>query len=41
MKQSAADALKVASKWAIPKAAEATGDLIYNKIVDKKYKALE
>ena len=29
-KQSASDALKTASKWAIQKTAEATGDLIGN-----------
>ena len=34
-KQSAADAFKTASKRAIQKAAEATGDLTGNKITDK------
>ena len=34
-KQSAADALKTVSKRAIQKTAEATGDLIGNKIADK------
>ena len=34
-KQSAADALKTVSKRAIQKIAEATGDLIGNKIADK------
>ena len=34
-KKSAADAVKTASKRAIRKTAEATGDLIGNKIVDK------
>ena len=34
-KQSAADALKTSSKRAIPKRAEANGDLIGNKIADK------
>ena len=35
LKQSATDALKTTSKRAIQKTAEATGDLIGNKIVDK------
>ena len=35
MKQSAADAFKTASKKAIDKKGEATGDLLGNKIVDK------
>ena len=34
-KTSTADAIKTASKRAIPKTAEATGDLISNKIADK------
>ena len=34
-KKSATDAIKTASKRAIQKAAEATGDLVGNKIVDK------
>ena len=34
-KQSATDAIKTASKWAIQKIEEATGDLIGNKIADK------
>ena len=34
-KQSATDALKIASKGAIQKAAETTGDSIENKIADK------
>ena len=34
-KKSAADAIKTASKRAIKKAAEATGDLVGNKIADK------
>ena len=34
-KKSTADAIKTASKRAIPKTAEATGDLISNKIADK------
>ena len=34
-KKSTADAIKTASKKAIPKAAEATGDLIGNKTADK------
>ena len=34
-KKSTADAIKTASKRAIPKTAEATGDLIGNKIPDK------
>ena len=34
-KKSAADAFKIASKRAIQKTAEATGDLIGNKIADK------
>ena len=34
-KQSATDALKTTSKWAIQKTAEATGDLIVNQIADK------
>ena len=34
-KKSATDAIKTASKWAIQKTAEATGDLIGNKIADK------
>ena len=33
-KKSAADALKIASKRAIQKSAEATGDLVGNKIAD-------
>ena len=40
-KQSATDALKTSSKWATQKKAEATDDLIQNKIVnntDKKYR---
>ena len=32
------DAFKTASKWALQKAAEATGDLIGNKIADKTTK---
>ena len=35
VKQSAADAFKTASKKAIDKKGEATGDLLGNKIVDK------
>ena len=35
LKKSATDAVKTASKRAIQKAAEATGDLIGNKIADK------
>ena len=34
-KKSATDAIKTTSKRAIQKTAEATGDLIYNKIADK------
>ena len=34
-KKSATDALKIASKRAIQKTAEATGDLVSNKIADK------
>ena len=34
-KKSTTDAIKTASKRAIPKTAEATGDLIGNKIADK------
>ena len=34
-KKSATDAIKTTSKRAIQKPAEATGDLIYNKIADK------
>ena len=34
-KKSTADAVKTTSKRAIPKTAEATGDLICNKIADK------
>ena len=34
-KQSATDAIKTESKWAIQKIEEATGDLIGNKIADK------
>ena len=34
-KECAIDSLKSASKWAIRKTAEATGDLIGNKIADK------
>ena len=34
-KKSATDAIKTASKRAIQKAAEATGDLVRNKIADK------
>ena len=34
-KKSATDAIKTASKRAIPKTAEATGDLVGNKIADK------
>ena len=34
-KKSATDAIKTASKRAIQKTAEATGDLVSNKIVDK------
>ena len=34
-KKSAADALKIAGKRAIQKTAEATGELVGNKIVDK------
>ena len=33
-KKSTADAIKTASKWQIQKTAEATGDLIVNKIAD-------
>ena len=33
--KSTTDAIKTASKWAIQKTAEATGDLIGNKISDK------
>ena len=36
-KQSETDARKSTTKRAIQKAAEATGDLIANKIVDKNY----
>ena len=35
LKKSAADAIKTASKRPIQKTAEATGDLVGNKIVDK------
>ena len=35
VKKSATDAIKTALKRAIPKTAEATGDLIRNKITDK------
>ena len=35
-KKSTTDAIKIASKTAIQKTAEATGDLIGNKIADKK-----
>ena len=35
LKKSAADANKTASKWVIQKTAEATSDLIGNKIADK------
>ena len=38
-KQSATDALKIASKKVIQKTAEATGDLIGNKIANKSTKA--
>ena len=34
-KKSATDAIKTTSKRAIQKTAEATGELIYNKIADK------
>ena len=34
-KKSTTDALKTASKWAIQKTAEATGDLAGNKIADE------
>ena len=34
-KKSTADAIKTASKWEIQNTAEATGDLIGNKIADK------
>ena len=37
-KQSAADAHKTSSRRVIPKRAEATGDLIGNKVVDKSLK---
>ena len=40
-KQSAADALKTSSKRVIQKIAEATGDLIVNKIADKITKVSE
>ena len=40
-KQSAADALKNASKRAIQKTAEASGDLIGNKIADKMLKSFK
>ena len=40
-KQSATDALKTASKRAILKSAEATGDLISNKTADKIIKVLK
>ena len=40
-KQSATDAIKTASKWAIQKIEEATGDLIGNKIADKITRASE
>ena len=36
-KKSTADAIKTASKRVIQKTAEATGDLIGNKIADNKY----
>ena len=35
-KKSATDAIKTASQWAIQKTAEATGDLVGNKIADKR-----
>ena len=35
LKKSTADAIKTASKRAIQKTAEATGDLISNKVADK------
>ena len=35
LKKSTTDAIKTTSKWAIEKTAEATGDLIGNKIADK------
>ena len=40
-KQSATDAPKTALKRAIQKTAEATGDLIGNKIADKNFKAIK
>ena len=36
LKKSATDAIKIASKRAIQKTAEATGDLVGNKIADKE-----
>ena len=39
-KQSATDAFKTASKWAIQNTAETTDDLICNKIADKITKVL-
>ena len=41
MKQSATDAYKTASERSIQKTAEATGDLIDNKITDRITKALK
>ena len=35
LKKSTTDAIKIASKWAIQKTAEATGDLIGSKIAEK------